>query len=666
MKDRGARDRQPSSESNPQVLLPTGTATERFRRRTEEPNHAASWMQSVQAHLSEQDRPSEPAHLAWEVAVLAPASVQRGVHLLGLLALFDLSLGSTRVATTVSGFPERLRELAPVTANGEQAFSEALTVLAEPALGAPAVAEAGGRAPLLIGQDSLQIERMAWLECRLAERLRNLTTLLVDRPEVNAAFARVRDRYSAVSRLTQEQGNAVLEAASRRLSVITGGPGTGKTSIVVSLIYLLQELGIELGSIAMAAPTGKATHRLASAVRKDLDAQGDSPRAETLHRLLGARPGSGRFAYNAEHPLPVRVVVCDEASMLDLELATRLVDALEEGTRLVLLGDVDQLPSVDAGAVLKELVDNLPEGVVCRLTHSFRMDGKDPAGRQVLQAAEALHRGDGRRFFELAGSEEPKPRSSGHPSGEPAEFQSIKPVRFLPVLSPSDRATFLRSLLRNSPLGDPAHVRSTRKIRRFVEGRFLEPDEAEVRRILERSAAFQLLTVTRQESFQNGSEMVSKSLHVLYAQREGFSEQESFLVGEPVMMLRNDYERRLFNGDIGVVLSVAVDHHAAQRMAVFPGEASPSPFDLMPLASDLVPAHAVTVHKAQGSEYDSVALLLPERDVSILTREVLYTAATRARSAVTIAGSPSILEQALKRRIERSSGLGIQLAALLE
>jgi exodeoxyribonuclease V alpha subunit len=205
--------------------------------------------------------------------------------------------------------------------------------------------------------------------------------------------------------LSGEQRKAVLLAASRPLAVVSGGPGTGKTAICAALCRVLVRTGVAPDAIALAAPTGKAAQRLTWSITGALAAlarPGDEdarlaaelPASRTLHRLLGYHPATGRFRHHRQFPLPADVVIVDEASMIDLELMERLVRALAPKTRLVLFGDADQLPSVEAGAVLRDLAAcGEDAGFACRLERSFRMDPSDPDGRAILAAAHAVRAG---------------------------------------------------------------------------------------------------------------------------------------------------------------------------------------------------------------------------------------------------------------------------------
>lgn len=601
------------------------------------PSGSEAWRTALEAHAASLDLGPELVALSAEVASLAPAPTRRGVHLLALAVLAELERGSTR--TPLDSELERLRPFVPLGPLGIEALDAVRSVLAEPEQGAPATARVGReeRAPLLLGEGYVAAERFLRLEqslgARIAARPPSAETVVA-----RSAFEALRNESETAARLTPEQASAVVAAAQSKLTVITGGPGTGKTSVVVVLLELLARLGFDVASeVALAAPTGKATNRLLESVRTRIPPS-ELPPAETLHRLLGARPGRP-FARNRENPVPVRLLVVDEASMLDLELADQLLEALEPESQLVLLGDADQLPSVEAGAVLRDLVTGLTEAHVHRLTQSFRMDPKDPDGRAVLLAARALAAGDEAGFFKIA--------NDGAPS----------PVRFTSLEEPRAVDAWLEARLRTGPLAHPEHRARARRVRRFVNGAFSEADVSDLAQLQQQLTSVQLLTVTRRRALPHGAEAVNARLHKLYAELEDLRETDRFLPGEPVMMRANDYERKLFNGDVGMVVRVAVDQAPVRPMAVFTGAKGPTPFDLSALGPQLELAHAMTVHKAQGSEHDGIQLLLPSRDVPILSPEVLYTAATRARRSVEIAGGLERLRSALQIRSPRASGL---------
>lgn len=627
-----------------ETLVPVGTAHERWRRRTEGRSSAeGGWYRELLEAAAEHDRGDAPVYLSGELAALAPPDTRRAVHLLALCVLEFGSRGSTRWTGDEATLRRMLLGLAPSEA-GRRAVERAVQLMADPSSAHPVLGPLDDpNAPLLVGPGILEPARSRWMEDRLASLIAARCQPHTPSP---ASLQTVQTSLDASSfDLSGEQREAVAAAVFGSVVVVTGGPGTGKTTIVVAMLEALLALGVDMERVALAAPTGKATHRLSESVGKRM--RGEPPRTETLHRLLGARPGEAGFAHGLDNPLPLDVLVVDEASMLDLSLATHLVEALGPRTRLILLGDVDQLPSVNAGAVLEQLVLGLPPAQVVRLTTSYRMRMEDPAGRMVYLSARACHEGEPERLLELA--------------SDPSDA-----VHFTPVSDGQSLRRLVAAAVGSSTLGRPNYRTAVRRRFRLDEGRFHEDERPMLERILKAIASTQVLTLTRREGFAHGAERVGELMHQRYAALMGAPETHALLPGEPVMMLRNDYERRLFNGDVGVVLDGLDTRGRARRLAVFPTAAGPLGFELEPLLGDLEPAHAVTVHKAQGSEYDRIWIVLPENDIELATRQMLYTAVTRARKGVHIAGPPSVLRAALARKEIRSSALAERLRRQLE
>ncbi|MBX2810878.1 MAG: exodeoxyribonuclease V subunit alpha [Myxococcales bacterium] len=627
------------------ALCRTGTATETWRRiHTGERTPDAAWTAALSQHLQELDRPIDLVALSCELASLGAPPLQPALQLLILLTLLDLGEGATQ--TTLSdNISSRLAQIAPLDARGEQATQQALDLLHSPEAGAPVLSTTPQNpAPLLIHEGVLQLHRLYALERQLGAKILHLMESQApdDPEEFPEAILQLNTHP-----LSDEQIAAVHAAAHQTFTVITGGPGTGKTSIVLALIRLLQHRGLPLQDMVLAAPTGKATRRLAESVER-LGTEAKQLRIQTLHRLLGATPGRNQFIYHRDHPLPVRLVIIDEASMLDLELTARLMDAISANTQVILLGDAEQIPSVDPGSVLSDLTKTLPTGVVHQLKKSFRMNPKNPAGRRVLLAAQAIQRGDSQAFFKQA---EAAPLPSG-----------AQPVQFVSLLDAHARQNYLRSYLEQSLLGQQTVQQQVRTVFSWVEGSFPNEQSTVVATFFQQMQTSQLLTITRNPYFATSSDAMNARLHALYAQAMDWPESLSFLPGEPILVLQNDYQRRIYNGDVGLVLKVAVDRRAAESMAVFPGETGWMIFELDALRDHLSLAHAMTVHKAQGSEYERVSLILPEADLPLLTREIIYTAITRARHEVQVVGSKELLTRGLRRQASRISGLSKHLS----
>lgn len=470
--------------------------------------------------------------------------------------------------------------------------------------------------------------------------------------------------------LSDEQLGAITRALGGQLTVISGGPGTGKTSIVVSVLRALSRLDCKPERIAIAAPTGKAANRLAESIRSYLSAlaePGPLDRAlidskiepRTLHRLLGWSPSRSKFRHQAHNPLPADVVIVDEASMIDLEMMGALLGAVHPEAKLVLLGDAEQLPSVDAGAVLRDL---LPAGsapdrrseIACRLTKSYRMDPNDPAGRNILSIARAINEGEVGALFE---AEEP---ITFRAAVEDVFFQKVE----LLDAQGASFDTFLDRWHREAILGLPGFDALVRREYHLQGGAFSGEDEAALQRLFRHFEGHRILCVTRGNRHRSGADSVNEALHRRAAATAKATVREGgFLPGEPVMMQRNDYARGLFNGDQGLVLRVREGDEEGHRFrAVFPSGGGFHSFSLEGLRNQLRHSYAMTIHKSQGSEFDVVALLLPDTPMPLLSREILYTGVTRARKGVLLVGSRPILEFGVRRRLERHSGIGERLA----
>lgn len=462
-----------------------------------------------------------------------------------------------------------------------------------------------------------------------------------------AAEARIRDRIRARQAsppldlavpepvlaapvpLNPEQRAAVAAAVRGPLALVTGGPGTGKTSILSAILRSLLASGLDPEAIGLAAPTGKAAQRMGAAVSQTGEAL---PEPRTLHRLLGWDPRSGRFRHGASHPLRLQVLLVDEASMVGLELMDALLEALPATARLVLLGDADQLPSVEAGTVFRDLVAGVPEAVA-RLTRSHRLDAADPGGRAILEAAQALG----------AGQDPALPGATGLEAME-------APGILLWPSGDADLRAFLRHWRARRPLEAP--------VLDLRDGVLDAPSRARLEALAAGWNATRLLCLLREGSGLRCADGVNAFLHGEALKAAGpHRAPASFLPGEPVLARRNDYARGLFNGDQGLVVLVSRDGAAPRPEAAFlrPGGLACFPLDAVQAA--LEHAYALTVHKAQGSEFDHVAVLLPEQEHPLLTREILYTALTRAKRSVAVLGDPALLALGAARPLQREGGL---------
>jgi exodeoxyribonuclease V alpha subunit len=473
------------------------------------------------------------------------------------------------------------------------------------------------RAPLVLDGARLYLTRFATAEARVAMQIRARVGR-TSPVEPTALFEQLFPRTAS-----DGQRAAALAALSQRLVFITGGPGTGKTTIAAKLLALLLEQA-PTARIALAAPTGRAAARLgesmnAAVQREALPAAVAErlPRSGvTLHRLLGYRPWNDRFTHGATLPLADDVIVVDEASMVDLLLMDALLDAVRTDTRVIVLGDPDQLASVDTGFVLGDIVraasrPSAPptlRAAMAALTVSYRF-GERPGIGALAQAART---GDTDAFLAACA-----PGAYDHVGGSAARGGSLTAL-IEPVREPLEAYLASRT---------PAECLSA--LGRFRILAALRDGDAGVRGL---NASIER-----------------------WLQRRGLA-STGWYAHRPVLITQNDPATQLFNGDVGT--TVIVD---GEPMVFFDGPHGPRA-----IAPARLPAHetawAMTVHKAQGSEFDHVLVVLPEVDSRLLTRELLYTAVTRARRRVHVVGSETTLRLMLSRSVARSSGLVERLA----
>jgi exodeoxyribonuclease V alpha subunit len=454
---------------------------------------------------------------------------------------------------------------------------------------------------------------------------------------------------------------AAIAAATRSFSVISGGPGTGKTTTVAKILALLigQNSNNRQLRILLGAPTGKAASRLQQAITAaGLLQSGSAPlQAATLHRMLGYIPNSPYFRHNAENPLAADIVVIDEASMIDLPLLAKLMLAVPASARLILLGDRHQLASVQPGSVLgdicrSEIMPNF-SSEFCELIaelSSCSIVPSSPSGTKTVSPSLQDS------FVELVQNYRFSPES-GIAKLSMAVREGDGDGALDIILKAEDGSITWSEI--PAPADFEKKLQSSPNISRFASmQQNLEPDSC-----FNHLDSFRILCALRSGPF--GMERVNTLLEQqlvpqFHSDIRGditaqFKGMKTFLPYRPVMVTENDYNLQLFNGDVGLILPDPENQQSVR--AFFKGEDG----ILRGLAPALLPGHetvfALTVHKSQGSEFNRVLLILPDRDSPLLTRELLYTAITRSREKVEIWGRKSIFVSAVKRRIKRTSGL---------
>ncbi|MFH1076055.1 MAG: exodeoxyribonuclease V subunit alpha [Pseudomonadota bacterium] len=453
--------------------------------------------------------------------------------------------------------------------------------------------------------------------------------------------------------VTDWQKVAACSALTKGFCVISGGPGTGKTTTVSKILALLIEQAYpQKPRIALCAPTGKAAFRLQEAIvssKKDMDClphinkNAIPEKGSTIHRLLGVVSGSPYFRHNRKNPLPFDVIIIDEASMMDLAMTAKLFQALSANVRLILLGDKDQLASVEAGAVLGDICDarhvdsfstpfistvkaltgcdlpytstpkkssNISDSII-ELKHNYRFSGSS----EISAISAAVKLGDGESALKVLKQKKPLD------------------ISWLRIPSQSN----ISSSIKKSTMG-------------WLHDYIACFNAREAFELFDR---FRILCALRKGPY--GVTSINKIIEDILSGERLILKGALWYKGRPIVITKNDYQSGLFNGDVGITLP---DPNAKNELKVFFRSEDGGIKGFPPLS---LPEHetvfAMTVHKSQGSEFERALVLLPEKDAMVLTRELIYTAITRAKKHVEIWGDEAVFKTAAARSIERASGL---------
>jgi exodeoxyribonuclease V alpha subunit len=507
-------------------------------------------------------------------------------------------------------------------------------------------------APLVFASGAIALRRYHEYEAQLAIALRALSGPVEPAPDAKWLRERIATLFPSATTTLDRQALAAALAQVERVVLLTGGPGTGKTTTVARVLVLAVESAQRHGAalrVALAAPTGKAAARLAEALREsyghllahgriDATLRDALPSAaSTLHRLLGGSPSSVRFRHDAKNPLAADLVVVDEASMVDLPLMCKLANALKPSARLILLGDRDQLPSVETGDVLAALCDAAGDGKAWREPIARPLAAVLGTDVAVREDESVLTRVELDRSHRQSAELDVCAMSASIRDGDaPAVVAGLHAHAYRGVHWHRGRDTALGAFVLEHAL---PHYRA------IAQAPAVETALPMLRR-------HRVLTAVREGDA--GSRTLNARI-ALALQKSG-AREDAFFHGRLVMIRENSYRHGLYNGDVGLVW-VEADGHAR---VWFDTDAGPRAW--LPAA---LPAHesafALTVHKSQGSEFDDVLLVLPEKSVRVASRELVYTGITRARRSLTLWANEAVLADAIARRAQRWSGLADRL-----
>ena len=475
-----------------------------------------------------------------------------------------------------------------------------------------------GAQPFHVFDKHLYMQRYFEHEQSLAK---SIQSLLTNSTELIAEASLFDDLFEKRDKAeTDWQRVAAKRALQEKFLIVSGGPGTGKTTTVVKILALVLSASSNPLRIALAAPTGKAARRLQDSINNNVQTLmvSDSIKksipdtASTIHRLLGVKRYSPFFKHNVKNPLLYDLVVIDEASMVDLSLMDKLVSALRPGSRLILLGDKDQLASVESGTVLADMIEHLPGNTV-ELQRSYRFD------EGIKRFAAAINSGDSAAAWALMSADSPDNVSLLE--GNVAEYGGEMYCRYMDA------------------------VRGAASI-------------SDYKKLFQVFHSFKILCALRHGPA--GVSGINGAVEEYLMQKGYDCFGADWYVGRPVIITRNEYTLDLYNGDMGISLP---DPENPSSMKVWSERADGGLFGVFPgRIANCETVYALTIHKSQGTEIGEILVVLPEQESSLVTRELLYTAVTRARESVKVSSSRTVFECAVAGRIERHSGLGGRFA----
>ncbi|MDG6882765.1 Exodeoxyribonuclease V alpha chain [Phocoenobacter uteri] len=530
-------------------------------------------------------------------------------------------------------------------------------------------------APMLFQNEMLYFYRYWQSENRIANYLKQAVTF----DQKNAKSELVKQVLAQLPSDNEQQIDwqtvAVATALTKNFTLITGGPGTGKTTTVVKILLALQlkqqQLGLEPLKIKLAAPTGKAAARLKESITDSLARfnHSDELKAQiptnalTLHRLLGVNPMHDTPKYNRDNPLFLDVLVIDEASMIDLFLMEKVINALKPTARLIILGDKDQLASVEAGAVIGELGTFITNGYSpSHCQYLAEITGYEIPALQnnPPEICDSLcHLRYSRRFDENSGIGHLSQQINGQQAIKSwqlfAKFNDINLIEYQASTQFSEKSKWIEYNVKQ--VVNQA-VELYRAYLDLVKQRTQNPENISVKRIFDTFNQIRFLSALRVGEF--GVEKLNDRIADTLRQKGliTFNHNRENYLGKPIMITENTPQSHIYSGDIGLILP---DEQGNARV-YFETQINDKPHSITPnRLPSYETAYVMTVHKSQGSEFAHTVLILPVTNSPILTKELLYTAVTRAKTTFTLFSNEKVWKQGVMSKIQRQSGLAIQL-----
>jgi len=517
----------------------------------------------------------------------------------------------------------------------------------------PAVGMACDFKPLILdGSSKLYLHRYFEYQKDLVQFIKNRVSDRID-PEISGLQESLNRLFGkeAGRKKPDWQKIAAIVAATRKFCVISGGPGTGKTTTVVKLMALLLETNHSKPlNIALAVPTGKAAAKLQDSIRKALeelncsdDIKALMPKeASTIHRLLGTIPGSPYFRYNEQNRLDVDIVIVDESSMVDLALLAKLVQSMPDDAKLILVGDKDQLASVEAGSVFADICDAAVMNVFSKnfyrvidrvSSEKIIRSDTETSGNRIKNCMIQLL--TNYRFGDESGIG--KVSSAVNEGNGPLALMHLKDQKYSDIR--------IEKVQARRGLKDQIKKTVIPGFRDYLIAG--SPQDK-----IEAFGKFRILCALKEGPF--GVFAVNRMIEEILTENKLIRSENIWYEGRPVMIVENDYSLRLFNGDVGISMLDPIDQ---EIRVFFPDNRNGlRKFHPMRIGTHET-VFAMTVHKSQGSEFENVILLLPDRESPVLTRELIYTGITRSQKQVLIWGDEQIFENAVSKRVTRISGL---------